>query len=107
MPNLVLCSNMSKRLDDLYQMEESYWYMRTRAHALKDSEKNTQHFLHKASSRRRRNTIHHLTDDNGVRSRRRLWNAWLLLILTICLLLPHHMVLSRLSIDGTIGLRMI
>lgn len=46
-------------------MEEDYWHARARANELKDGDKNTSYFHHKASSRRRRNTIKGLEDDAG------------------------------------------
>lgn len=60
------CKVLSEELDTLHRLEESYWFMRARSNELRDGDKNTKYFHHKASSRRRRNTIKGLTDENGV-----------------------------------------
>lgn len=60
------CKSIAEQLDTLHNLEESYWHIRSRANELKDGDKNTKYFHHKANSRRRRNTIKGLFDDNGV-----------------------------------------
>ena len=50
----------------MHRLEESYWFLRARSNELKDGDKNTKYFHHKSSSRRRRNLIKGLTDNNGV-----------------------------------------
>ena len=56
---------LSNELDELHRMEESYWYMRSRANEFIDGDKNSKHFHHKACSRRCRNLIKGLNDENG------------------------------------------
>ncbi|KAL2904162.1 hypothetical protein RDABS01_002872 [Bienertia sinuspersici] len=51
------CSILSNELDKLRRLEESYWHARSRANELRDGDKNTNYFHHKASQRRRRNFI--------------------------------------------------
>lgn len=51
------CNEIPNELDNLHYLQESYWFMRARANELKDGDKNIRYFHHKASSRRRRNTI--------------------------------------------------
>ena len=57
---------MASDLDDIHRLEESYWHARARANELRDGDKNTKYFHHKASQRKRRNTINGLLDENGV-----------------------------------------
>lgn len=64
--NMVRTSKMlSTELDDLHRMEESYWHMRSRANELRDGDRNSKYFHHKASFRRRRNLIKGLEDEHG------------------------------------------
>ncbi|XP_021728319.1 uncharacterized protein LOC110695390 [Chenopodium quinoa] len=65
-PTLDLCKNLSEELDSLYLQEESFWFARARANELKDGDKNTKYFHHKASQRRAKNRIFGLMDSNGV-----------------------------------------
>lgn len=60
------CKTLTLELDDLHRQEESYWHMRARANELKDGDRNTIYFHHKASSRRRRNRIKGLFNKDGV-----------------------------------------
>lgn len=59
------CKAILDQLDDLHKLEESYWHLRSRANELKDGDKNSRYFHHKASSRRRRNMIKGLNDADG------------------------------------------
>lgn len=59
------CKALSDHLDNLHSLEESYWHLRPRANELRDGDKNTRYFHHKASSRRKRNLIKGLNDDDG------------------------------------------
>lgn len=59
------CHNIRDELDKLRQLEESYWHARARANELRDGDKNTTYFHHKASSRKKRNFIRGLTNENG------------------------------------------
>lgn len=60
------CCALSSELDALNQQEESYWHIRSRVNELRDGDKNSKYFHHKASSRKRRNTIKGLLDEAGV-----------------------------------------
>ena len=62
---LASCSKMSDELHGLHRVEEAYWHMRSRVNELKDGDKNTKYFHHKGNSRRKRNTIRGLNDENG------------------------------------------
>ncbi|XP_056698562.1 uncharacterized protein [Spinacia oleracea] len=62
---LMQCKNIAEELDDLHRLEESYWHARARANELRDGDKNTKYFHHKASQRRKRNRIVGLNDNNG------------------------------------------
>ncbi|XP_056695804.1 uncharacterized protein [Spinacia oleracea] len=53
------------KLEDLYEKQEAYWYLRSRVAEIKDGDKNTKYFHHKASQRRRRNEIKGLRDETG------------------------------------------
>uniref|UniRef100_A0A803LIS7 Phosphomannomutase n=1 Tax=Chenopodium quinoa TaxID=63459 RepID=A0A803LIS7_CHEQI len=59
------CKRLSEKLAELRLMEESYWYSRARACELRDGDKNTNYFHHKASSRRRKNMIKGLENEEG------------------------------------------
>lgn len=51
------CKAITDHLDELHRLEESYWHLRSWANELRDGDKNSSYFHHKASSRRRRNSI--------------------------------------------------
>uniref|UniRef100_A0A803KTN4 Uncharacterized protein n=1 Tax=Chenopodium quinoa TaxID=63459 RepID=A0A803KTN4_CHEQI len=53
-------------LDELHKFKESYWHGRARANELRDGDKNTSYFHHKAINRQCRNHIMHLKDENGI-----------------------------------------
>lgn len=59
------CNSVSMELDDLHRLEESYWFTRARANELRDGDKNTSYFHHKANQRKQRNTIKKLKDGDG------------------------------------------
>ncbi|KAL2898421.1 C5a peptidase [Bienertia sinuspersici] len=59
------CAKLSDELDDLHRLEESYWHSRARANELKDHDKNTSYFHHKANQRRRKNFIKGLLGGEG------------------------------------------
>ncbi|XP_056695214.1 uncharacterized protein [Spinacia oleracea] len=59
------CVALEKDLDDLYEKQEAFWYLRSRAADIKDGDRNTKYFHHKASQRRRRNEIKRLMDGTG------------------------------------------
>lgn len=40
---------LEEKLDDLLEKQEAYWYLRSRVAELKDGDKNTKYFHHKAS----------------------------------------------------------
>lgn len=60
------CNSLTRELDELHRREETYWYARARANELRDGDKNTSYFHHKASSRQKRNKIGRLKDPEGV-----------------------------------------
>ncbi|XP_057248279.1 uncharacterized protein LOC125493714 [Beta vulgaris subsp. vulgaris] len=60
------CKEIVRELDDLNRLHESYWHARARANEMRDGDKNTSYFHHKASQRKKRNTIHKLKDSEGV-----------------------------------------
>ncbi|XP_021761699.1 uncharacterized protein LOC110726522 [Chenopodium quinoa] len=64
--NLHRCWSISQELDELLMLEESYWQARARANELRDGDKNTSYFHHKANARRRKNSIKGLEDGDGV-----------------------------------------
>lgn len=53
------------KLDELLKKQEAFWYLRSRVSDIKDGDKNTKYFHHKASQRKRRNYIHGLFDEWG------------------------------------------
>ncbi|KAL2937830.1 hypothetical protein RDABS01_021279 [Bienertia sinuspersici] len=59
------CVALEKELESLNEKSEAYWHLRSRVAEIKDRDKNTKYFHHKASQRRRRNTIKGLFDDQG------------------------------------------
>ncbi|KAL2938369.1 LINE-1 retrotransposable element ORF2 protein [Bienertia sinuspersici] len=59
------CIKLERILDDLNEKHEAYWYLRSRVAEVKDGDKNTKYFHHKASQRRRRNEIKGLFDEEG------------------------------------------
>lgn len=56
------CKELVTELDDLNRLHESYWFARARANEMRDGDKNTSYFHHKASHRKQRNSIHKLQD---------------------------------------------
>ncbi|KAL2895927.1 hypothetical protein RDABS01_000461 [Bienertia sinuspersici] len=59
------CDDLAKELDELHRREESYWHARARVNELKDGDKNTSYFHHKASQRKKRNLIRGLYNSQG------------------------------------------
>lgn len=60
------CSELEKALDDIHEKQEAYWYLRSRVSEVKDGDRNTKYFHHKASQRRKRNSLTGLFDSCGV-----------------------------------------
>ncbi|XP_056685630.1 uncharacterized protein [Spinacia oleracea] len=60
--NISVCLALEKNMDDLYDKQEAYWYLRSRVSDIKDGDRNTSYFHHKASQRRKRNEIKGLID---------------------------------------------
>lgn len=63
---LLRSREITKELDELHMLEESYWFSRSRAMEMKDGDKNTTYFHRKASHRKRRNGIKGLYDKHNV-----------------------------------------
>lgn len=63
---LEACQLLSDELDDLHKLEESYWHARARVNELRDGDKNTAYFYHKANQRGQINSIEGLVDEDGV-----------------------------------------
>ncbi|KAL2937078.1 Protease HtpX-like protein [Bienertia sinuspersici] len=59
------CKVVARELNDLRAKQESYWHIRAKANELRDGDKNTSYFHHKASSRKRRNHIKGLYDNKN------------------------------------------
>ncbi|XP_048493143.1 uncharacterized protein LOC125493698 [Beta vulgaris subsp. vulgaris] len=53
-------------LDTLLEKQEAFWFLRSRVSEIRDGDKNTKYFHHKASQRQRRNYIPGLFDALGV-----------------------------------------
>ncbi|XP_021759621.1 uncharacterized protein LOC110724507 [Chenopodium quinoa] len=64
--SLTRCANVEKRLDEAFDKQEAYWYLRSRAAEIKDGDRNTSYFHHKASHRKNKNEIKGLYDTDGV-----------------------------------------
>ena len=62
---MVKCKEIVAELDELNRLHESYWHARARANELRDGDKNTSYFHHKASQRKKRNAITKLQRSDG------------------------------------------
>ncbi|XP_057247549.1 uncharacterized protein LOC130589924 [Beta vulgaris subsp. vulgaris] len=51
------CAEIELELDNLHAKNEAYWYLRSRVAEVKDGDRNTSYFHHKASQRKQRNYI--------------------------------------------------
>uniref|UniRef100_A0A803LA15 Zinc knuckle CX2CX4HX4C domain-containing protein n=1 Tax=Chenopodium quinoa TaxID=63459 RepID=A0A803LA15_CHEQI len=60
------CKKIVAELDELHRLDETFWHARARANELKDGDKNTSYFQHKASQRKQRNRIDSLENSDGV-----------------------------------------
>ena len=60
-----LCADLEKQLDDLHRKHEAYWYLRSRVAEVRDGDRNTKYFHHKASQRKKRNCVKGLVDATG------------------------------------------
>lgn len=60
-----MCSMLEKKLEDLCDKQEAYWYIRSRMAEIKEGDRNIKYFHHKASQRRKRNEIKGLFDSSG------------------------------------------
>ena len=56
------CATLEMELDSLHAKNEAYWYHRSRVAEVKDGDRNTSYFHHKASQRKKRNYIHGICD---------------------------------------------
>ncbi|XP_074302679.1 uncharacterized protein LOC141634383 [Silene latifolia] len=59
------CREIVGELDELRRQNETYWYTRARKCELRDGDKNTSYFHHKAKQRKKRNAIVGIEDANG------------------------------------------
>lgn len=46
-----LCALLKKQLDDLYEKQEAFWYLRSRVAEIKDGDRNVKYFHYKASQK--------------------------------------------------------
>ena len=58
-------NRLRKDLNDLLYSEEIFWNQRSRVQWLKEGDRNTNFFHHRASKRRKKNTILGIQDENG------------------------------------------
>ncbi|KAL2935537.1 hypothetical protein RDABS01_018655, partial [Bienertia sinuspersici] len=65
-PTIERCRVIVRELDELHRLEESYWHAPARANELRDGDKSTSYFHHKASQRRKKNEIKKMEDENDV-----------------------------------------
>ncbi|KMT18348.1 hypothetical protein BVRB_2g025050 [Beta vulgaris subsp. vulgaris] len=59
------CAKLEQQLDDLHVKQEAYWYLRSRVSEVKDGDRNTKYFHHKASQRKQRNFIKGILNEEG------------------------------------------
>lgn len=59
------CNSLIMELDEQHKLEESYGHTRARANEIRDGDKNTKYFHHKASQRCRSNIIWGLMDSDN------------------------------------------
>ena len=57
--------SLRKKLDDLNEKHEAYWYLRSKVAKVKDDDKNTQYFHHKALQRKKIDYVKGLFDVGG------------------------------------------
>lgn len=58
-------NRLRKDLNDLLDSEEIFWNQRSRVQWLKEGDRNTKFFHHRASERRKKSTILGIRDENG------------------------------------------
>lgn len=46
-----------EELDTMHRLQETYWHAKAQANELKDGDKKTSYFHHKAQQRKKRNSI--------------------------------------------------
>ncbi|XP_021761446.1 uncharacterized protein LOC110726302 [Chenopodium quinoa] len=63
--NYAECNRLEGILDDLHEKNEAYWYLRSRGSEIKDGDRNTKYFHHKAGQRRSKNRIKGLKNAEG------------------------------------------
>lgn len=51
-----------EQLDDLHDKQEAHWFIRSRVSEIKDGDRNTKYFRHKASQRKKINEIKGIID---------------------------------------------
>ncbi|KAK9733301.1 hypothetical protein RND81_04G058600 [Saponaria officinalis] len=62
---LSMCNDISRELDTVHKQVESCWYTRARKCELRNGDKNTSYFHHKAKQRKKRNMIKSIEDEEG------------------------------------------
>ncbi|KAL8155566.1 hypothetical protein AgCh_000814 [Apium graveolens] len=60
--NISMCAALEKKLGELHEKQKAYWYLTSRSSEIKDGDRTTKYFHHKASQRKRRNEIKGLTN---------------------------------------------
>lgn len=65
MKSCVECTRLEKELDELNDKFEAYWYIRSLVSEVRDGDRNTKYFHHKASQRKKRNRIKGLFDNEN------------------------------------------
>ncbi|XP_021771837.1 uncharacterized protein LOC110735976 [Chenopodium quinoa] len=63
--SLAKCADIEKQLEDLFDKKEAYWYLRSRVSEIKDGDRNTKYFHHKAFKRGSKNEIKGLYNAEG------------------------------------------
>lgn len=62
-------NNLKQELNSAYLEEEVFWKQKSRIQWLRSGDKNTKYFHGITKARRNRNTIHSISDENGVLQR--------------------------------------
>lgn len=60
------CATLEKSLEELHDIQDANWYLRSRVSEVKDGDRNMSYFHHKASQRKKHNYVAGLFDKTGV-----------------------------------------